>query len=92
MSAKPDFDELRRKRDEALNALFDAVCKEQGWDRSQVSAHISPDPRGCYCACPDGPCEHEFSGWRDFEDGNGGEAICKKCGMGAMSHDMRCMP
>jgi hypothetical protein len=87
---EPDFDEMRRKRDEALNALFDAVCKEHGWDRSQVSAHVHPHPSECYCACPDGPCEHEFAGWRDFEDGCGGEQVCSKCGAGAMAHSLRC--
>ena len=35
-------------------------------------------------------CKHEFEGWRDFEDGRGGEAICKKCGIGAMAYSLRC--
>lgn len=34
-------------------------------------------------------CDHEFSGWRNFEDGNGGEQVCKKCGIGAMSASLR---
>jgi len=34
-------------------------------------------------------CDHEFSGWRAFPDGNGGEQVCKKCGMGAMEHSLR---
>jgi len=34
-------------------------------------------------------CEHEFSGWREFEDGNGGERFCQKCGLGAMAHTLR---
>lgn len=34
-------------------------------------------------------CEHEFAGWREFEDGNGGEQVCAKCGMGAMSASLR---
>lgn len=84
---KPDFEELRRKRDAAINAIVDAVCAEQGWDRAKVSFHTHDC--GCYCACPDGPCEHEFSGWRDFEDGRGGERTCVKCGMGAMAHSLR---
>lgn len=33
-------------------------------------------------------CEHDFGGWRDFEDGNGGEQVCKKCGLGAMAHTL----
>lgn len=84
--AAPDFDELRRQRDEALERAIQAFCDEHGWDRSTVQAHASPG--GCYCACPDGPCEHDFQGWRAFEDGNGGEQVCTKCGMGAMSHSL----
>jgi len=34
-------------------------------------------------------CEHEFSGWRDFDDGRGGEQVCKKCGIGAMAASLR---
>lgn len=34
-------------------------------------------------------CEHEWGGWRTFEDGRGGEQVCKKCGMGAMAHSLR---
>lgn len=33
-------------------------------------------------------CKHDFQGWRDFEDGNGGEQVCTKCGMGAMAHTL----
>jgi hypothetical protein len=35
------------------------------------------------------PCEHDFKGWREFEDGRGGEQVCTKCGMGAMEHSLR---
>lgn len=34
-------------------------------------------------------CDHDFTGWRDFEDGNGGEQVCSKCGTGAMSYSLR---
>jgi hypothetical protein len=37
-------------------------------------------------------CDHEWGGWRNFEDGNGGEQVCKLCGMGAMSHSLRFGP
>lgn len=86
----PDFDKLRAERDANLEKLIDAVCQERGWDRSQVGVHVSPS--GCYCACPEGPCEHVFSGWRTWEDeggGGGGEQFCEKCGTGSMSHSMR---
>lgn len=33
-------------------------------------------------------CDHDFRGWREFEDGNGGEQVCTKCGMGAMAHTL----
>lgn len=39
--------------------------------------HIMPKPDAC---------EHDFTGWREFDDGSGGEQVCSKCGMGAMSY------
>ena len=30
-------------------------------------------------------CDHDFTGWREFWDGNGGEQVCSKCGLGAMA-------
>lgn len=35
------------------------------------------------------PCEHDFQGWREFADGRGGETVCTKCGVGAMSWSLR---
>lgn len=88
---KPDFEALRAKRDAALEAVIAAACAKEGWDRATVQVHVS-GRGGCYCACPDGPCEHEFAGWREFEDGNGGEAVCRLCGVGALSHTLRTAP
>lgn len=34
-------------------------------------------------------CDHDFKGWRTFDDGNGGEQVCSKCGTGAMSDSLR---
>jgi hypothetical protein len=34
------------------------------------------------------PCEHNFDGWREFPDGNGGERFCQKCGLGAMAYTL----
>ena len=31
---------------------------------------------------------HDFQGWHDFEDGSGGETVCKHCGLGAMEHTL----
>jgi hypothetical protein len=30
-------------------------------------------------------CLHDFQGWREFENGLGGEQVCTKCGLGAMA-------
>lgn len=34
-------------------------------------------------------CDHDFQGWREHADGRGGEAVCAKCGMGAMAWSLR---
>lgn len=39
--------------------------------------------------CPRTGGKHIFFGWRDFHDGNGGEQVCKFCGMGAMEYSLR---
>ena len=39
-----------------------------------------------------GACDHEFSGWREFDGGQGGEQFCQKCGTGAMEWSMRYLP
>jgi hypothetical protein len=41
--------------------------------------------------CKDGQ-PHVFKGWREFEDGNGGEQVCTKCGIGALEHSLRYGP
>lgn len=33
-------------------------------------------------------CDHDWGGWREFDDGGGGEQVCKKCGLGAMAHTL----
>jgi len=43
-------------------------------------------PEGSMPAPP--ACEHAFEGWREFEDGNGGERMSKHCGLGAMAHTL----
>lgn len=87
-----DFDELKRKRDESIRSVVDAFCEKHGWDRNKATVPSHDLGATCYCACPDGPCQHEFEGWREFDDGHGGEKVCKRCGLGAMSHDLRFMP
>ena len=53
----------------------------------EIFTHMTRKPELCYGNVP--TMEHEFTGWRMFEDGNGGEQICKHCGMGAMEHSLR---
>jgi len=90
---RPDFAALRAKRDAALAVVVDEICERQGWDRGKVHVHVSPSRGGCYCACASGgPCEHEFAGWRQSDDGLSGEQVCRKCGMGAMTHMLRHAP
>lgn len=33
--------------------------------------------------------EHDFQGWREFDDVRGGEAVCIHCGMGALAWSLR---
>lgn len=91
---KPDFEALRAQRNAAVEEVIKAACARHGFDPSKAYTSFNPD--ACYCACPDGPCEHDWQGWRDIEDdaGNmcGGERVCARCGMGAMSHDIRVAP
>ena len=51
-------------------------------------AFCGPSSPTCECRCPTS-CGHDWSGWRTFEDGRGGTAVCATCGMDAMDHDLR---
>lgn len=87
----PDFDKLRAARNASVEAMLREIRTKMGGDPSApVMSNFNPD--ACYCTCGsvDHVCEHNFKGWREFEDGCGGEAICTRCGMGAMSHSLRC--
>jgi hypothetical protein len=94
VSDAPDFDKLRAERDAAITRIVQEAARSLWGDEAAekvVAAHVNygGGSPSCYCACADGgPCEHVFTGWRDFEDGCGGETFCEKCGTGAMSHDM----
>lgn len=78
----PDFEALRAERN-AKNAAWVEKMRAEGWEVGQCSLRHDD---ACYCACPDGPCEHDFQGWREFE--GGGETFCQRCGMGSMSHSL----
>lgn len=87
-----EFEELKRKRDEGIERVIQAVCDEQGWPRSEVNAHASHS-HGCYCACPDGPCQHIWDGDQYVsEDECLMSTTCSLCGAIAAYHDMRCGP
>lgn len=94
MTETPDFEALRKARNESIQKAVREMCAKHGWDESAAHVH-GFDTEACYCNCPDGPCEHDFQGWREFEcedGGGGGEQVCSRCGQGAMSHSMRTMP
>lgn len=38
-----------------------------------------------FAMCGPPKCDHDFQGWREFEDGLGCEQVCTKCGIGAMA-------
>lgn len=52
---------------------------ENAPDENSTFIHITPKVDAC---------EHDFQGWRELEDGRGGERVCTKCGMGAMAHTL----
>ena len=51
-------------------------------EQQQTFIHITPKDT----------CDHDFKGWREFDDGNGGEQVCSKCGLGAMAYTLRNAP
>jgi hypothetical protein len=90
-----EFEELKRKRDDAVRETVRAVCEKQGWDPAKTAFHSS-DMGKCYCACPDGPCQHIWDGPEvtsdDEDQGFWSSTSCSRCGAVSMFHDMRCMP
>ena len=53
-------------------------------EKPQVFVHTTPKAE----ICEDGG-DHDFQGWREFPDGNGGERVCAKCGLGALAYTLR---
>jgi hypothetical protein len=95
-----EFAELKRIRDDAILKMVREVRKKM-WpdapdDDGILTFHCRDYQNDCYCACPEGPCQHEFSGWRDILNDDdqvcGGEQVCQRCGCGSMSHSMRYGP
>lgn len=85
-----EFEELKRKRNEATREMVKKLCEEQGWDPTKTSFHASHSD-GCYCACPDGPCQHQWDGPDYIEEGMV-SVTCSRCGAPAIYHDMRVGP
>lgn len=95
LKARPteaEFDELKRKRDVAVAEIVKAACERMGADQAAAYVHVS-GAGDCYCACPEGPCQHIWDGpdYRD-EDGSIYSVTCSRCGTPAIYHDMRCAP
>lgn len=85
---KPDFGTLRAERNFEISRVIEATAKKMGCDPTHLWYNFDPD--ACYCACPKGPCEHDFTGgYRECMDQLGAEQVCKRCGMGAMAHSIR---
>jgi hypothetical protein len=85
-----EFDELKRTRDAAYEAWFAEMCAEKGWNPADVLVHRSHGS-GCYCNCPDGPCQHEWNG-EPHQEGGMWTSTCSRCGEWSINHDMRCGP
>lgn len=85
-----EFEELKRQRDAALAASVAAACAELGWDPAEATVHVR-GASGCYCACPDGPCQHVWDG-PDYVDDTCVSGTCSRCGAVAMFHDMARLP
>lgn len=89
-----EFDELKRKRDEGIRAAITALCEKLGWDTFKIGVHSHDLAAECYCACPEGPCQHIWDGpgrdiLNDHDEPCGFETTCSRCGMGSMSHSLR---
>lgn len=76
-SQQPDFEFLRRLRDEQIKQLQDAVSRKQGWNRSEIGFYCA-DMSSCYCAYPD-----------SLEEANEGEfAGAARCALKALAQPL----
>lgn len=87
-----EFDELKRKRDEGISKIVGKALAHLGCaPDEQAQFHCHDYRADCYCACPDGPCQHEWNGpWEESD--YGGSITCSRCGMDNMSHALRTAP
>ena len=73
-----------------LCAFGDPFCPCQDGDACHYVNYLGAPamkPPVTFIACGQ-HCDHDFKGWRNFEDGSGGEQVCAKCGIGAMAHSL----
>lgn len=83
----PDFEALRAERNAARKEFAERM-KADGWNVSGCMHNMND---ACYCACPNGPCEHTWDG-PAFEGDNLFSATCSRCGVLSFTHSMRVMP
>lgn len=83
--SKPDFELLRTIRNAAAEKELKRFADAHGIRLDSV--HSSFNPNSCYCDCPKGPCEHDWSG-KPYENAGLWSATCARCGMTAMSHSL----
>lgn len=84
-----DFEALRAER----NARIDEFVSNMRARGYEVGHCAFRDKEACYCACPDGPCEHSWDG-KPYEsaDGCAWSTTCSRCGISSMSHSLRVGP
>ena len=88
-----EFSALAAARDSRLEALIRSVAVELGVDPDNACVHADwggATPT-CYCGCPDGPCQHDWTG-PQIDTDYGFERTCARCGKGTMAHGMRVLP
>jgi hypothetical protein len=88
---RPDFEELRARRNASVQAQMQKLADEYGVPLQSLRSNFNP--HACYCACPEGPCEHNWTGpeWVS-EDGCACSVTCARCASTAMSHSLRTGP
>lgn len=87
MADIPDFEALRAKRNADVLAMYKSFAEEEGIPLQMVRSTFNSD--SCYCACSSGgSCEHKWDG-PDYESESFSSVTCSRCGVAAISHDMR---
>jgi len=92
MTTEINFEALRIRRNEEVLRSIQKIAEELDCPVNGLKTTFNPN--ACYCACTSkGPCEHKWDG-EPYESGDGScwSVTCSRCGMTAMSHDMRVLP